>query len=245
MKIIIHLPFQTVLADIEREQSQIAKEFKEFSRSKKSQHGNSFNPLRVLHNRLKHQDTRCRQLKECLNQQQEHSKKILQGTTKTFVHAFSPTLSFASFLSFSATREQHKSEIDNLETLIKVNQEILQSQMAKYNEQVQRLVQSDALVRQLVSQNESLIVAIELLEDSIAAQDGSLEGSLGSSSSSSSSSGIGSHSDNMAKDCLNAMCKLLISEEELEEAVKSQATRSEAKEEPKPSLFARTKRMIS
>ena len=116
--------------------------------------------------------------------------------------------------------------------------------MAKYNEQVQRLVQSDALVRQLVSQNESLIVAIELLEDSIAAQDG-LEGSLGSSSSSSSSSGIGSHSDNMAKDCLNAMCKLLISEEELEEAVKSQATRSEAKEEPKPSLFARTKRMIS
>ena len=148
-------------------------------------------------------------------------------------------------LLFSATREQHKSEIDNLETLIKVNQEILQSQMAKYNEQVQRLVQSDALVRQLVSQNESLIVAIELLEDSIAAQDGSLEGSLGSSSSSSSSSGIGSHSDNMAKDCLNAMCKLLISEEELEEAVKSQATRSEAKEEPKPSLFARTKRMIS
>lgn len=205
------------------EKSQIAKEFNDFKvefdtvgRSKgQISSATSFNPIRALQNRLKHQDIRCRQLKDCLNQQQDHSKRILQ-----------------------ATREQHKSEIENLETLIKVNQEILQSHMSKYNDQVHKLIQSDALVKELFSQNESLIIAIELLEESIAAQGHSLEGSLGSSSS-----GISSNSDNLAKDCLNAMCKLLISEEQLEEAVKSQA-RSETKEESN-SLFSRTKRMIS
>ena len=50
---------------------------------------------------------------------------------------------------------------------MRANQGILHSQIAKYTEQIQRLVQSDVLVRQLYAENETLVMAIQTLEDSI------------------------------------------------------------------------------
>ena len=69
--------------------------------------------------------------------------------------------------SVTAAREQHRSEIENFETLMKANQDILRAQIDKYTDQMQRLIHSDNLIRQLTAENETLVMAIQTLEDSI------------------------------------------------------------------------------
>jgi hypothetical protein len=43
------------------------------------------------------------------------------------------------FDNFSEMREQHESEIHNLENLMKASQDMLQQQVTKYSDQMQRL----------------------------------------------------------------------------------------------------------
>eukprot|EP00094_Tigriopus_californicus_P012704 TCALIF_12281-PA protein Name:"Similar to NINL Ninein-like protein (Homo sapiens)" AED:0.06 eAED:0.06 QI:7/0.87/0.70/0.94/0.87/0.94/17/222/1708 len=161
--------YKAVLQDIEREKATIAEEMQELRSSKqKLRKGISFNPIKALQNRLKHQEARCKHLRDALQVQQDQSDKILQ-----------------------VTRDQHRSEIENLETLIKVNQEILHSQMSKYNDQMHRLIQSDALVKQLSTQNESLILAIQMLEDTL----------------------NGDETGEDTRECLTHMCKILTSDD--------------------------------
>lgn len=54
---------------------------------------------------------------------------------------------------------------------MKFNQEILRSQVEKYSEQMRRLAQSDNLVRQLAAENETLVMALQTLEESISHDD--------------------------------------------------------------------------
>ncbi len=69
--------------------------------------------------------------------------------------------------SVAATREQHQSEIEHLELVVRANQDILRTQIHKNELQRRRLLDSDNSVRHLVSQNKTLVVAIQTLEDSI------------------------------------------------------------------------------
>eukprot|EP00095_Tigriopus_kingsejongensis_P001448 maker-scaffold207_size258870-snap-gene-1.14 protein:Tk01448 transcript:maker-scaffold207_size258870-snap-gene-1.14-mRNA-1 annotation:"hypothetical protein KGM_04185" len=161
--------YKAVLQDIEREKSNISDEMQEMRSSKqKLRKGITFNPIKALQNRLKHQEARCKHLRDALQLQQDQSNRILQ-----------------------VSRDQHRSEIENLETLIKVNQEILHSQMTKYTDQMHRLIQSDALVKQLSTQNESLILAIQMLEDTLNDDETGEE----------------------TRECLNTMCKILVSDD--------------------------------
>lgn len=64
-------------------------------------------------------------------------------------------------------REQHESEIRNLESLMKASQEMLQQQVMKYSDQMQRLGHSESLVRQLMTENETLVTAIRNLHYSV------------------------------------------------------------------------------
>ena len=50
---------------------------------------------------------------------------------------------------------------------MQANQEMLKVQITKYSDQMQRLVHSDTLVKQLCAENETLVMAIQTLEDSI------------------------------------------------------------------------------
>ncbi len=61
-------------------------------------------------------------------------------------------------------REQHESEIRNLENLMKASQEMLQQQVTKYSDQMKRLGQSETLVKQLLTENETLVTAIRNLQ---------------------------------------------------------------------------------
>lgn len=61
-------------------------------------------------------------------------------------------------------RDQHESEIRNLENLMKASQEMLQQQVTKYSDQMNRLGQSETLVKQLLAENETLVTAIRNLQ---------------------------------------------------------------------------------
>lgn len=49
------------------------------SSKQKLRKGISFNPIKALQNRLKHQEARCKHLRDALQVQQDQSDKILQG----------------------------------------------------------------------------------------------------------------------------------------------------------------------
>ncbi len=119
-------------------------------------------------------------------------------------------------LSILAAREQHRLEIENFEHLMRANQQVLREQAARYSEQVSRLARSDAAVRRLAAENETLLVAIQTLEDSIRGtrDDTSTKSDGSSSDGSSSSSGDVSSSPQM--ECLEfiheALCASLTDE---------------------------------
>lgn len=58
---------------------------------------------------------------------------------------------------------------------MKVNRDILNSQVEKYNEQIQRLAYSDELVRHLIVENETLVTALQTLEGSLGSSDADKE----------------------------------------------------------------------
>ncbi len=69
--------------------------------------------------------------------------------------------------SLSDTRDQHHSEIAHLEAMMRANRSILEAQISKYSEQLERLVESDVVVKRLTAENETLIMAIQTLEEGI------------------------------------------------------------------------------
>jgi hypothetical protein len=69
----------------------------------------------------------------------------------------------------SDTRDHHYSEIIHVESLMRANRSILESQISKYSDQMQKLVESDVLVKRLYAENETLVMAIQTLEDGIRA----------------------------------------------------------------------------
>ncbi len=66
-----------------------------------------------------------------------------------------------------AVREQHRSEISHLESVLVASQCLLRAQADKYAEQIARLASADAAVRQLAAHNDTLVAAIEALERAI------------------------------------------------------------------------------
>lgn len=64
-------------------------------------------------------------------------------------------------------RDQHESEVRNLENLMRASQEMLQQQVTKYSDQMHRLGQSETLVKQLLAENETLVTAIRNLQYSV------------------------------------------------------------------------------
>ena len=89
---------------------------------------------------------------------------------------------------------------------MRVNQEILTAQVEKYSEQMNRLAQSDNLVRHLYHENETLVRALRALEKSIR-----------SSKSGDSDSESGSES----RDCLDFLQEMFGSSEASSETASS------------------------
>jgi len=99
--------------------------------------------IKMWKGRLHQQEQRAHQLHSALLQQQSHYQKILK-----------------------ATRDQHQNAIENYENLMRTNQEILRGHVAKYGDHVERLTQSEFLVRQLLSENEALVTTIQTMQKS-------------------------------------------------------------------------------
>ena len=135
----------------------------------------------------------------------------VQKTNVFSTHYIMRTHQLSTFsLSLLAAREQHRLEIENFEHLMHANQQVLREQAARYSEQVSRLARSDAAVRRLAAENETLLVAIQTLEDSSTKSDGS------SSDGSSSSASSGDVSSSPQMECLEfiheALCASLTDE---------------------------------
>ena len=58
---------------------------------------------------------------------------------------------------------QHKQQISEYETLIKSGQDINRKQIVRNQEQVEKLVLSENVIEELVSENETLRIQLELL----------------------------------------------------------------------------------
>jgi len=90
--------------------------------------------LRSLHQRLDHQVSRCQHLQSSLALVRVQSS-----------HAI------------AATREQHMSEISQLESLVFTSQELVRKQTRKYMEQVDKLISSDAVLEKLCQDNQIIM----------------------------------------------------------------------------------------
>ncbi len=143
----------------------------------------------------------------------------VQKTNVFSTHYIMRTHQLSTFsLSILAAREQHRLEIENFEHLMRANQQVLREQAARYSEQVSRLARSDAAVRRLAAENETLLVAIQTLEDSIRGtrDDTSTKSDGSSSDGSSSSASSGDVSSSPQMECLEfiheALCASLTDE---------------------------------
>ena len=75
---------------------------------------------------------------------------------------FSDNLDSPIFISVS--KEQHKSEISQLESLVESSQELVRKQTRRYMEQMDKLVMSDTTIEQLMVDNQKLTEEINVIK---------------------------------------------------------------------------------
>eukprot|EP00096_Caligus_rogercresseyi_P009492 TRINITY_DN3237_c0_g1_i3.p1 TRINITY_DN3237_c0_g1~~TRINITY_DN3237_c0_g1_i3.p1 ORF type:complete len:178 (-),score=64.14 TRINITY_DN3237_c0_g1_i3:344-877(-) len=130
-----------MVRDISNEKNSILKELENLKiRSSNKKDPVAASVARIWKSRIQHQEQRCQQLRSSLLQQQTQYKKILK-----------------------ATRDQHHEAIKNLENLMAANENVLKTHAVKYGEQIDRLTQSELLVKSLVAENDSLVSAFQSL----------------------------------------------------------------------------------
>lgn len=138
--------YKVVLQDIEREKAVIQREMERERRSISVPHSSYSSPINdmdssvinSLRMRLSQQETRSRHLQAALKQQQLQADRILQDT-----------------------RYQHSSEIGKLEDLVSATQDMVRKQTDKYTDQIEKLAFSNRLIKQIYSENETLVRAIQ------------------------------------------------------------------------------------
>ena len=87
--------------------------------------------------------------------QQSAKCHLLQDAMKLQKNSFEKLL--------SQINNQHKQQISEYESLIKLGQDINKKYIQKNQEQVEKLVLSENVIEQLVSENETLVIQLELL----------------------------------------------------------------------------------
>jgi len=137
--------YKIVHLDIERE-----KRLLEHELSRHASHPMDNNPfpglveanITCLKKRLDDQTERCRQLQTAMTRQQHQNQTILQ-----------------------CCRDQHRSEVDQLEGLVSVGKELVTKQTNKYTKQVEKLSLADQVIAQLLSENDTLMTALLVLQN--------------------------------------------------------------------------------
>ena len=89
--------------------------------------------------------------------QQSAKCHLLQDAMKLQKNSFEKLL--------SQINNQHKQQISEYESLIKSGQDINRKYIQKNQEQVEKLVLSENVIEQLVSENETLVIQLELLKN--------------------------------------------------------------------------------
>ena len=73
-------------------------------------------------------------------------------------------IKFKTPTHFSALKEQHESEMSQLESLVMTSQELLGKQSRRFIRELDRLVMTDNTIKQLIQENESLTNNINMMK---------------------------------------------------------------------------------
>ena len=95
-----------------------------------------------MNQKLNHQSAKCNLLQDAMKLQKKSFEKLL-----------------------SQINIQHKQQISEYEILIKSGQDINRRQILKNKEQVEKLVLSEDVIEQLVAENETLRIQLELFNN--------------------------------------------------------------------------------
>ena len=67
--------------------------------------------------------------------------------------------------NFSELEKQHKNQIGDMEKLLKKTQSMAHTQSMKNKEQVEKLILSDDIIGHLISENEGLLLKLDILKN--------------------------------------------------------------------------------
>lgn len=138
--------YKIVLGDIAREKAAVEKELS------RGVSGGGAGLDRILFHSIKQkltiQVTRCRQLQAALSEQKDQARSIL-----------------------AVMREQHQTEMCQLEALVSSSQSLVRKQNRRFLEQVDKLVLADSVIEQLLVDNDRLTGEINRMRDNFKVTD--------------------------------------------------------------------------